>query len=157
MLCTDLFCIAYQVLRQLWDRVHELPWNRWKVICWINNVLGMLGFCLITESFVSSNRIDLEQRRETGKHTQIDSFCTFQLWPVNFPVCLSIHSRLTNFLTKNLGNSLQCTGKRGCEQLHAVSSTEDAAKETNRWIIKWLFHNLPRLGIFVVHIRVCHR
>jgi len=39
-----------------------------------------------------------------------------------------MHSRLADFLTNNLAKSLQWAGKRGCEQLHALSSTEDVAK-----------------------------
>ncbi|KAJ7406398.1 hypothetical protein BTVI_65648 [Pitangus sulphuratus] len=47
---------------------------------------------------------------------------------MKFPGCLSMHSRLADFLTNNLANSLQWSGKRVCEQLHTLSSTEDAAK-----------------------------
>lgn len=39
-----------------------------------------------------------------------------------------MHSRVADFLTNNLANSLQWSGKRGCEELHALSSKEDAAK-----------------------------
>lgn len=55
----------------------------------------------------------------------IGRFWTFQQWLLKFPSCWRAHSRLDNFLTNNLANSLQWTGKRGYEKFHTLSSTDD--------------------------------
>lgn len=116
-------------------------------------------FCLIIKSLSSSNRINFGQRSETDKYTLIDRFCTFQLWLVKFPGCLCTYSRLENFLTNNLVNSLQWAGKGVCEKLHVLSSTEDVKKKKKRktQIMKWLFHRAPHLHIYIIPIRPCQR
>lgn len=114
-------------------------------------------FGLIIKSLSSSNRINVGQRSETN--TLTDRFCTFQLWLVKFPGCLCTYSRLENFLTNNLVNSLQWAGKGGCEKLHVLSSTEDVEKKKKRKtrIMKWLFHRAPHLRIYIIPIRLCQR
>lgn len=113
----------------------------------------MLGFIFITKSFVFSNSISLRQRRETGKYTLTDSFCTFQLQIVEFPGYLSMHSMLADFLTYNLGNSPQWSGKRGCEKLHALSSIEDIAQR-DKQVNNGIFLSQPATtSYFFIHKR----
>lgn len=111
----------------------------------------MLIFCVITKSFVFSNSISLSQRRETGKYTLIDSFGTLQLQLMGFSGYL--HSRIADFLTNNLTNSLQWSGKRGCEELHARSSMEDVAQRDKQVNNGTVASQPDIFNYFVIHKR----
>lgn len=64
-----------------------------------------------------------------------------------------MHSKLADFLTYNLGNSLQWSGKRVCEELHVLSSIEDVAQREKQ-VNKVMVASQPAtLSYFYIHKR----
>lgn len=131
VLCIDLFNVAYQLIWQVWESAKvAIKFGQKKPHSNKSCIRHAIFFCsLITKSLASCNRINLGQRSESDKYMLIGRFWTFQQCLLKFLICLNAHSRLDNFLTNNLANSLQWTGKRGCEKLHALSSKEDDEKK----------------------------
>lgn len=61
-----------------------------------------------------------------------------------------MHSRLADFLTNN-PNSLQWSGKRECEELHALSSIENVAQR-DKQVDNGIVASQPAaLSYFVIH------
>lgn len=64
---------------------------------------------------------------------------------------MSMHSRLADFLTNNPANSLQWSGKRGCEELRALSSIENVAQRDKQVNNGMVASQPATFSYFVIH------